>query len=494
MESEKPIIFKSTDIIWLFSVDLLNRIDNMENVIEKISNCEFCDAILRYHTSEEPGKSGITIKRDIEESQGKKYEELLELICNADFDILDIEYIEKHNFSRFLLKEVEIKFSFSAEYSKCNVLLTISKLGVAIFTIWTNIEENLDSSQIAKLQLLPTENLISTKIKIPLEILKEASIINRDFVKSYEEAISEKKNYYLLEDDAIEVLIHILWFSLINVLQERKHKSKTFEEFHSFIEKDLRYEVICNFPIVIINSTEPTYKNAYEILNNHPRQLYQILSHVYNFDYKMINPGALDNFFKQDLSERLDVAYFDALGSVLLIMSEDTVSSSERLSLSLEVLILIEILQIQRHYIGFITEFLTQPISKMHPREISITQSYLSDALDIYHSNITRDALARKRLERGKDVMEIDEQFEMVKEKIELLGEALNRFSNLRSNFFQIVFAIIIGLIPIYSIFSTFLNPILTLIFTICIITLILTIFYFLSINRFKHLEQKKIK
>lgn len=492
MESEHPIIFRDIEVIWLFSVDLLNRIDNMERVIEKITKSKYCNAVLRYHSQEELGKEEIEIIRNDENSQ----RELLNSFADVDFDTLDIEYIENQNFSRFLLKEVEIKFSLSSEseYKKCKILLTISKLGVAIFTLWMKIEENLNSRQIAELQLIQTENLIPTKIKIPLEIMEEAKLLSKDFELRYNEAISNNRDYYLIEEDAINVLIHTLWFTLINAIKNKKHQTDSFEKFHSLIKKDLRYEVSCSFPIVLINATEPEYNNAFDILDRHPLQLYQILSHVYKYDYNLINPGALHNFFRRDFSERLDVAYFDSLGSVILIMSRQTITPKERLSFSLEVLTTIELLQIQRYYLGFLTDFLATPVSDMRPREISIAQSYLSDALEIHHSNITRDALARKRLEHGKDVMEIDEQFKVVKEKIELLGEALNRFSTLRSNFFQIIFAIIIGMVPIYSIFSNYFDPFLTFLFAIGITGLILVTFYAFSLINFRRREQKKIK
>ena len=41
--------------------------------------------------------------------------------------------------------------------------------------------------------------------------------------------------------------------------------------------------------------------------------------------------------------------------------------------------------------------------------------------------------------------MEIDEQFEMVNEKIELLSKASNNFNALKTRFFQFAFALIIN-------------------------------------------------
>ena len=476
----------------MFSVDLLNRVDNMDKIIEGMTECKYCSAALRYHPPKESGEWEIKRGKCLRKDEVVQ-EEILNIFAKVDFDLLDVEYIENQNFSRFLLKEVEIKFSFSSGYHRSKILLTISKLGVGVFTMWTKIEESLDSRQIAELQLLPTEDLMPTKIKIPLEIVKEASHLSTDYDDHYNDAISEKRNYYLLEEEAIKNLKNILWFTLINVITGRKYKTKKFVEFSSLIEKDLRYEVSCSFPIVLINATEPEYENAYDILENHPLQLYQILSQIHDFDYGLINFGALNDFFKRDLSERLDVAYFDSLGSVVLIMSRQTVNSTQRFSFSLEVLTIIELLQIQRYYLGFLADFLTTPVSEMRPREISIAQSYLSDALEIHHSSITRDTLARKRLEHGKDIMGIDEQFQVVKEKIELLGEALSRFSTLRSNFFQIVFAIIIGMVPIYSIFPDF-EPVITFLIAIGTTGLILVIFYAFSTINFRRQEQKKIK
>ena len=57
MKSEDPLVLNSIDLMWLFSVDLLNPIDDMKLAINKLSECEFCEGFLRHKTSEEPGVS-----------------------------------------------------------------------------------------------------------------------------------------------------------------------------------------------------------------------------------------------------------------------------------------------------------------------------------------------------------------------------------------------------------------------------------------------------
>lgn len=217
----------------------------------------------------------------------------------------------------------------------------------------------------------------------------------------------------------------------------------------------------------------------------------------------------LNDTLKPNLSERRDIAYIDSFGSVLLILSPETeklienqvgvqknpsVIELEYQKIILEGLIIIELLQIQRLYLGFLTQKLTQPIADMSPKEISIMRSYLSNALDMYYGNVTGNSLARKRLEHGEDILEIDEDFKMISKKMELLGDALNSFTTLKTNFFQIALALIFGIVPFFYIFSPPFNiPLWDSISAISITVGIILTFYLLSRWYWKRLKQKEI-
>jgi hypothetical protein len=159
-----------------------------------------------------------------------------------------------------------------------------------------------------------------------------------------------------------------------------------------------------------------------------------------------------------------------------------------------ESFIIVEILQLQRQYLNFLTQILTRPITDMSPKEISIMRSYLSKALDFYHGNVTGNSLARKRLEHGKDITEIDESFDAVNEKMELLGNALESFNDLRTSFFEIALGLILGIVPMFYILLPFDEPLFNSIAAISITVGIILTFTFLSRLYWKRLKRKEIK
>lgn len=90
--------------------------------------------------------------------------------------------------------------------------------------------------------------------------------------------------------------------------------------------------------------------------------------------------------------------------------------------------------------------------------------------------------------------MEIDEQFEMVSEKIELLSKASNNFNALKTRFFQFAFALIIGIVPLFYYLSPFNDRKLDSIFAICITIGIVISFTLLSRIYWNYLRRKEFK
>jgi len=283
--------------MWVFSVDLLNPIKDMKSVINEICKCQFTKAYLRYHTSEEQGLRDIQIKKNVKDSE--KYSDFLNHLCKIDFSTLDVEYIENLSFARFILKEIKVKFPFSKEFHECKILLTVSNLGIALITLWVHIEQELSTEQIAKLQIIPTEDLMPVLIEIPNEILEEISEISVPIKKLYKKTLAKGEKSRIFKYLNFRVLIEMFWFSLINVLNDRKYKSLSLKGFYFFIKKDVRYDLFNNFPLVIIHSTNPEYEITDELLDVYPKQLYQILSHIYKFDYDLINSAVIDDILNQ---------------------------------------------------------------------------------------------------------------------------------------------------------------------------------------------------
>lgn len=492
MKSEDPLVLNSIDLMWLFSVDLLNPIEDMKSTIDKLCECEFCEAFLRYKTSKEPGDRDIKIKKNVEDTE--KYKEFLNLLCKSDFYTLDIEYLENLSFARFLLKSIKVKFPFSEEFHQCKILLTVSNLGIAVITLWVHIEQDLNSEQIAKLQILPTEDLMPVLFEVPVEILKEVARISVRYKKLYNRTLAKDKKSRLFKYLTFAALIDMLWYSLINVLNDREYKSLTLDKFHSLIKKDMRHDTFYIFPLVIVHSTNPKYEYIDKILDIYPKQFYQILSHIHKFNYNLTNSTVIDEVLKPDITERRDIAYLDALGSALLIFGSENKNDLEKKSIIFEVFIIIEILQIQRIYLGFLTKYLAQPIASYSPRKISIVESYLSKALDFHYCRVTKNDLARKRLDHGKDIMEINEQFMMVEKKIDLLRKAANNFTSIKSSTFQIALALVIGIAPFFYYLSPFNNRILDALYAICITIGIVILITPISRKYWNYLRQKKLK
>ncbi|MHA1310749.1 MAG: hypothetical protein ACTSWR_00090 [Candidatus Helarchaeota archaeon] len=502
MDEETPIKFKSIDLIWMFTVDLIHPIKNLNEAINRIAASKYCDGSLNYYTAEDRIKGIGELKIYCQDDSRKDYcNKLLDLFLNTDFYTLDEDYLEARSFVRFILKDIKLKFPFYEKFFNVQVLLTVSSLGIGVFSFWASIDEGIDSKTIARLQILPMEETGNISAELPIELLEELSILDSDYKAVYEKRKAQNKNVFRLKEINFEAIIGYYWYTIINRLYNFKFKSQ------SEISDQLRCESYCVFPIVLIHSKE--YKYADELIKEKPKQLYQILSHMYNIDYTLILSDILDEFLTPNITERRDIAYLDALGSVLLIFGSETKKiikkqmkydnkivsvESEYQKMIIEAFIIIEILQIQRQYFNFLTQILTRPIAEMSPKEISIIRSYLSKALDMYHGNVTGNSLARKRMNHGKDIMEIDESFDMVNEKMELLGDALSSFNDLRTSFFEIALGLILGIVPLFYIFSPFQDSIMNSIFAITITISIILIFTLLSRWYWRNIKRKEIK
>jgi hypothetical protein len=503
---EQKIEFKSIDLMWLFSVDLINSFSDIDKYSQKIFNCGICEGFLKVHNLKERLKEKTmaeSIVKNNNKAIMKKNAGLLELFKESELLTLDEEYIESKTHARFILKGIKIKLSISEELYDCNVLLTISNLGVGVFTFWTHIEADLNSKQLAKLQILPK---IKEKvhIQIPIELLEENSYLNEDIKTRYEKEKNEIKTHVTYPNIEIGAVLSAYWYAIINIMYDRKFKS------NNALTSQLRYKPYWIFPFIIINSTNPEYRYADELIINNPKQIFQILTHIYNFDYiHVTNSKILEDTLEPNVTERRDIAYLDSLGSVLLIFSSETTKIIEKQLKTqnssgsiekefqkhiCEVLIILEILQIERLYLNYLTFLLRRPIVEMDPRELSLMRSYLSKALDIFYGNVTGNSLARIRLEHGEDVTEIDESIKMIGKKIDLLGEALNSFNTLKTSFFQIAFALILGIVPIFFLSFPLVNPILDAFLAACLTIGIILIFYFGTKLYWKKLKKKDIK
>ena len=483
---ENPIKFKSTDIIWQFTVDIIDITDDMKTFVRKVCKCNYVDAFLRPHTAEEQqyGPVDKYVKKNMDET-------FLEKIQDSDFHALSKEYLEDQNFSRFVLKSLRLGFPFKKKLFNCKMMLTVSKLGIGVFTFWVHIDEKLDSALIAELQLLPIKD-VEIAVEIPRELLYELNDLSEKYSNYYNE-INEKGTTIVLGMD-FATLIFLYWCSLINVINDHSYNSTSFKDLELIKKKQYRHEARYIFPIVVINTTEPEYKSTDKMIKENPKQLYQILSHLHNLDYNLIRLDKIHEFLKTNMSERQDIAYLNATGSVVLIFGSEL---QEREFYILEALTIIEIIQIQRYYFGYLIKKLDRPLKKMNTRQISIIRSYISQGLNMYYSKLTGNSLASERLNYGKKIMELEDSFNIVNKKTELLGEALQSFSLLKSSIFEITVASILGLLSVFFVFLQLEDRLLNIILSIillCVTLGFLTGFTLVSRYVWRWLKSKKIE
>lgn len=492
MVEETSIKFKKIDMIWQFTVDILDLKYNMKKLARKVSDSKLVCAYVRPHTAEEQlnGQIETGFRKDMNASVKSKIDLLLKEIYESDFNTLDKEYLEAQNFTRFLLKSIKIRLPFNEKMFDCDIVLTITKLGIAVFNFWVHIDVELNSNQIAELQLLPTKE-VEIVVEIPRELLFELKNMSEKYLKYYEKTSKIKPSILLSMD--FEVLIFLYWCSLINILNNRSFKSKYLEDFEIIKNKKYRYEARYIFPLVIVKITEPAYSSTEDMIQQHPKQLYQILSHLDKIDYNIIRLSSTVDFLEPNLSERQDIAFLNSTGSVLLLFGSETQEIRRHL---LEAFCIIEIIQIQRYFFGFLISKLNQPFKKINVRKISIMRSYFSTGLNMYYTKLTANSLASKRLSNGKRIMELDDSYEMLNNKIDLLGEALQSFSQLKNSVFEITVAAILGFLSVFFIFLPSDNDIINLIFgtiLLCITAGSLLGFFIVSKFVWKWLKSKKI-
>ncbi|TFF86831.1 MAG: hypothetical protein EU551_00595 [Promethearchaeota archaeon] len=502
MDNEPLKSFKNVELIWLFAVDLIKPIHKMDITIDNITKCSFCQGMLKYYNPTErvKGIGEIKIYCD-DKNEEKACNDILQLFMDTDFLTLDEDYLEASSYVRFLLNGPKIKFPVGEKYYDVKVIFTLSSLGIGIFSFWADLDFEIDSKELAKLQISPLLETRDLAVELPIEILKELTHLDKDYLPKYEKLKNKDKKFINLKKTSFEELIGFYWNTTINRLFNLKYKSQ------GEITNNLRSESYCVFPMVVIHSDE--YEFADDFIKENPRQLYQILSHMYNIDHNLIYPNVLDEVLEPNITERRDIAYLDALGSVVLLFGSKTKDiiknqmkydkkiisvEGEYQKLIFESFIIVEILQLQRQYLNFLTQILTRPITEMSPREISTMRSYLSKALDFYHGNVTGNSLARKRIEHGKDITEIDESFEAINEKMDLLGDALESFNDLRTSFFEIALGLILGIVPMFYILIPFEEPLYNSIAAIGITVGIILTFTSLSRLYWKRLKKKEIK
>lgn len=280
----------------------------------------------------------------------------------------------------------------------------------------------------------------------------------------------ERDEKILLEEISLNSLSFIYWNILNNVLTNYKYKNVVWNKY------SLPYSNI--FPFLIIKSTNKNYRDADDMIREHAGQLYQILLRDSSIDYSSVTSEAKNDALFPNITERRDVGFISSREAAILILTGNKLNSKR---ITLEALIILEIVQFQKHFnLGLIETIQKAYFSKVKLKIVNELRYYLSIARKIYEQNIAIDLIAKKRLDHGKDMLEIDNDFQKADKSMERLSEVLNNFYSLRTNFYQIALAVILGVVPTFTVLLPLL-PILQVISAIGITFGIILIFYLLS-------------
>jgi len=100
-----------------------------------------------------------------------------------------------------------------------------------------------------------------------------------------------------------------------------------------------------------------------------------------------------------------------------------------------------------------------------------VLKEFMGQALDEFYTiKIVGHRMTHLRLEHGKETMLINNMFQSIMDKLELLDSAIESYEQIRSNFFQIALTVMLGVVSSVLILSPFekdlYNSILSLVIT----------------------------
>ncbi len=483
--AEPNLQFQDITIVYQFAIDLLKLSpdDSIKPAVEKLLKEDFVVAAMEFYSAEMRAQ-GIG---EIGEGRGATPERLahtdplthlpvkraLEFWRWVDYNILEEPYFEAQNLARFRLVGFKSRLPLLSKPVDVSVYLTVNRFGVAVLSFWYQIQEPLSTDQLTHLEVLPMLEKPTITASIPLEVLEAASRYDRsykDIVKQARDAGKDAVPFGQKNPLTFQGLSWYYWGPVLNAVQGNKYNS------HEDMLKVLRSEAFLCFPFVIADKINPSMGLGADYLAKAPRKIYQVVNQSLDFPPELIAGHMIETDIGTNLSNRADVLYLNTLGCALIALGSKTPQIAAQISKSplndlrgrfeaqegedgarlevarivLEALDVIEITLFQRMLLSNIEEYYSgRDLIKMRSSEMVRMRESLAFQLETIHgSKVFRESLARQRFERAKEVMLVEEAAEALQAKLENIETAQASLHELRTEVYQAVLGVLLGVIP----------------------------------------------
>ncbi|MFX1253719.1 MAG: hypothetical protein ACFFCZ_19060 [Promethearchaeota archaeon] len=441
---ETNIKISGAEIIWSYYLDVGEPV-NPRHIAERIRDLSIVKGLLVFKRPSErhEGISDIYASSD----EVRNFLKILEL---ANFDVLHEEFFESQAFIRCQIQGFQIQHPYIG-IATVNVLLTVHTSGTMTLHFWTKIDQTQELKNFYDLLLLPREESITDLIAIlPIEVVEEyaKAVHSQDLMKRIEaHRIKGKKSF------KIPVTMTQLGMYYFRAIAS------------SIVKNPMRgYEQIDIFPTLIVNKTDPSYEEPDQLLEQCPKQIFTLLTLANDPSYLFVREGERSKELLKNLSEAIDYAFLLAPESGLIIkgtkwlerleiMSKKANQTLEDYDLyeNLRFLTIIEILGLQRYILRIITsQLVIKPLQEMSVKEVVILKNHLSEGLEmLYNTGLVSSRWHLDVLIYGKEVLQIDNQQDMLLQKISIIDQAVETIHALRMEFASIALGIIFAFTPV---------------------------------------------
>ena len=218
--SSNEFIVKKSKLFWFFTFDILKL---KKPTVREISKIMAESSLVRgwsyYHTPEERHDGIGTVVPKEEDSSDNLFNNsnaLLTLLQDADFRVLDEEYFESQNYTRFHLHGFKIRLPTLENAHDVSVIYTLTKWGVGCLSFVLEIEEDLTPAQLAKLQITPKMEDENLAADLSFELIEEVGYYEsqvKDILAKRKEA---GKSAFRVKNVSLGTIVGYYIYSLIN--------------------------------------------------------------------------------------------------------------------------------------------------------------------------------------------------------------------------------------------------------------------------------------
>ncbi|MFW9916374.1 MAG: hypothetical protein ACFFGZ_12275 [Candidatus Thorarchaeota archaeon] len=452
--SSKHLLVNKSRLFWLFTFDTLKLRDSLRNISRQLAESPIIQGWTYYYDPSERhlGLSEIMVKDEAEEESSAQ--SLFELLQRTDFFVLDEEFFEAQTYTRFLLEGFRLRHPLLPNPLTVDVLFMLTKWGVGCLGFCTDTEDPLTPAQLATLQLILKKEEPVLKAELPLKLLEEIGHFDADIRARVEAAREKGKTTQRIGTIAMGQIAFYYMSAIISVINGRK-----FDSMDEIAEKQ-RYETYIPHPLIIIEEATPSYDSAFELVEKHPREIYQILEQLEYVDPTDITNQAAEKFADSISTDREDIWYNASIGSSLQIVTPRTREiaklnpehdeESNYLVDIFQPYVENEIVQIQRYLILMLEFYLSsQDMTELQPNELSNLKETIVKSLEIFHGvRVSGNSISKERIELGKEVTLVNLVQETIDRKLLLIETGVAEYQESLKDFTQAILGVILGVVP----------------------------------------------